>query len=196
MTTVVDGLSPVLVGNVGAVVQAFLLLRASRLFRGQRVWRTTFLSVVGLLIAVAWVASLGASLANFAFTYGFYDKLGSFSYNTLAGTWLWCSAGTDLAITTCLILGMRRAILGFNENTDNAIRRMMRTSMLTASWTALFGVVGALLSVVFPPSSNTTLGDSLFSFEIPLSSLYALSLLTTLDSRKPIKRSAGVVVPR
>lgn len=108
---------------------------------------------------------------------------------------MWLSAAVDVSISTTLVVGMRRHLHGFNQSTDNAIRSIMKKAMLTASWTALFATCGALMSVVWPWTEVHTM-DILFAFEVPLSSLYTLSLLTTLDSRKPIDRSRVVATPK
>lgn len=56
-------------------------------------------------------------------------------------------------------------------------------------------MAGAIASVAFPFTNVKTM-DVLFAFEVPLPSLYTLSLLVTLDSRRAIRRSAAVATPR
>ncbi len=145
---------------------------------------------------MAWLGSIGAGIASLGFTYGFVDKLEAtgLNYNKMIGTWMWLSAAVDCTITATLFLSMKNLRLGFNENTDNAIRRIMHTAALTASYTAFFALMGALMSVVFS-QSNTQTVDILFAFDIPLAALYSLSLLTTLDSRGPISSTKSVAYP-
>lgn len=191
MTTVPDALPPILVGLLGMLVQSYLLVRASRLLARRRVVRACVLSVVFCMIllfipftegghnrpeltrpcpnlrSVGFVASVGAGVANLAYTFGWSHKLGKLTYNAQAGIWLWLCAGTDLVVTGLLISGMRAHVLGFNASTDHAIKRVMRTAMLTATPTALFGIVGALLATVFPQSQAST-ANAVFAFDCPL----------------------------
>lgn len=109
---------------------------------------------------MAWLGSIGAGVASLGFTYGFVDKIEAtnLNYNKMIGTWMWLSAAVDCTITATLFLSMRRlgGNKGFNENTDNAIRRIMATAALTASYTAFFAVMGALMSVVFSQDNTKT----------------------------------------
>ena len=50
MTTIPDALPPVMVGTIGALVQGYLSVRASRLFARRRVLRGFFLGIVFLMI--------------------------------------------------------------------------------------------------------------------------------------------------
>ena len=161
---------------------------------GLREWGAD--SFVGRYRSVAWLGSIGAGVASLGFTYGFVDKLEAtgLDYNKMIGTWMWLSAAVDCTITATLFLSMKNLRLGFNENTDNAIRRILATAALTASYTAFFALMGALMSVVFR-QSNTQTVDILFAFDIPLAALYSLSLLTTLDSRGPITSTKSVAYP-
>jgi len=63
--------------------------------------------------------------------------------------------------------------------------------MLTASFTSVFGVIGALFATIFPQSQVQT-ANALFAVDLPLSSLYALSLLVTLDCRQRVQQLRGV----
>ena len=118
-----------------------------------------------------------------------------------AATCLWSSALVDVALSGALILSVRKHVLGFNVQTDNAIRRLINTAASTASYTAVCAVISAALCVAWPednPRSTTSL-----AFAIPLSAVYALSLLSTLAARRPVDRaptgvraSAGWAVSR
>lgn len=185
---------PLMIGQISALVQAYLVTRASRLFGRRRVWRAVFLGVCGVCIAVGWLASLGASIAFFGFIYGFADKMLPLTFNIFLGIFLCLAAAIDVTVTVTLWLTMRKHVLGFNPATDHALRRIMRLAARTAAYTSIFGVAGAMLAVCVKQEQMSDIVDAPFAFDLPLPALYALSLLTTLDSRKPIDRVQTVGV--
>ncbi|KAM0749377.1 hypothetical protein T439DRAFT_48756 [Meredithblackwellia eburnea MCA 4105] len=192
MVTPTDCLPPIVVGMVAALVQTYLARRAGRMFLQRRVLKTIFLCVIGVMILVAWVASIGSGIMNLEFTWGTWEEALPFTYNNVTGTWLWISAGIDVIITVSLSWTLRKHIAGFNQNTDSMLRRLIRLGMQTAAYTSVFEVCGALFAVVFPPANIATV-NVLFAFAFPLSSLYTLSLLATLSSRGEHERNPGVV---
>lgn len=135
---------------------------------------------------MAWVASVGVYVAGCSYSFSYTDKLLPFTYNMLVLIWSCLGAGIDLLLTITLIMSLRKSVLAFNPNTDGAIKMIMRTALQTASYTTVLSVAAAVMSAL----PSTPLVNSLFAFEFPLASLYALSFLTTLDSRKPIKCDA------
>ena len=139
---------------------------------------------------MAWLGSIGAGIASLGFTYNFVHRVEStgLNYNKMIGTWMWLSAAVDVTLSATLYLSLRKH-LELSENGDTAIRRIMHTAALTASYTTFFAVVGAFMSVVFPQDNLTTV-DILFAFDLPLAALYPLSLLTTLASRKPLLQTS------
>lgn len=73
-----------------------------------------------------------------------------------------------MIITATIFLGLRRNILGFSRDTDSAIRRIIRTALLTAFFPTLFCICGAVLSIIWP--TDDMAHDVLFiAFQIPLS---------------------------
>ncbi len=139
---------------------------------------------------MAWLGSIGAGIASLGFTYNFVHRIEAtgLNYNKMIGTWMWLSAAVDVTLSATLFLSLRKH-LELSENGDTAIRRILHTAALTASYTTLFAVLGAFMSVVFPQDNLTTV-DILFAFDLPLAALYATSLLTTLASRKPLLQTS------
>lgn len=160
--------------------------------------------------SVGWVFSVWTFLGAVAWGQGWQDKL-PIRYESLAGLWLACCAGVDVVITVVLYLAMRKSILGFNQTTDNAIRNLIRTSALTASYTScesrppcprlhpradestctVFGVAGAIISL---QGDHLATLNSVLAFTIPLGVLYSLSLLVTLSSRKRVRRKPAAAL--
>jgi len=142
---------------------------------------------------LAWLGSIGAGIASLGYTYGFVSRIEAtgLNYNKMVSVWLFLSAAVDVALSATLFLSIRKH-LALSENGDTAIRRIMRTAALTASYTTVCAVIGALLSVVFPQTNLVTV-DVLFVWDLPLAALYAISLLTTLASRKPLLQGSGSV---
>lgn len=118
--------------------------------------------------------------------------MGPFTFSVTAAINLWTSAAIDLFLSATLIAALRKRVLGFNRATDGVIRRLMRTAATTASYTAVFSTIAAALSATRPASSLTGATNFLV-FSIPVSSLYALSMLATLAARKPLTSDEGVV---
>ncbi|KAI5479000.1 hypothetical protein MNV49_004404 [Pseudohyphozyma bogoriensis] len=177
-----DALPPMLVGTIALFVQTYLARRASRIFQGSRVKRAIFLSVIGLFIVLSFVASVGATTLFLMYVVGKYEQALPFTFNNIAGTWMWISAAVDMAITLTLTIGLRTHIAGFSEDTDSTLRRLITMAWRTAAFTSIFGLGGAILGVAFP-LSNIPTSDILMTFISPLASLYTLSLLVTLSTR-------------
>ncbi|KAK4703911.1 hypothetical protein P7C70_g2300, partial [Phenoliferia sp. Uapishka_3] len=79
--------------------------------------------------------------------------------------------------------------VGFNTKTDGALRTIIRFSVQTASYTSFCALVGAILSYSF--SANSLNANSSGAFWLPLSSLYAIALISTLNSRLAISNDAN-----
>ncbi|KAI5479417.1 hypothetical protein MNV49_003561 [Pseudohyphozyma bogoriensis] len=175
-----------LMGISATLVQLFLAHRAARLFQRRRALRVVFLVVVDFLIFVSFVSSMGTGIAFVYFVLGIDYRLGPMTFNIIAGVFLWVSAGVDLIITVTLVFSLKSHMVGFNETTDSALRRIINLAMRTAAVTTTFDIIGALLSTSFPQSNPYT-SDALFAFLYPLGSLYCLSLISTLSSRRVFK---------
>lgn len=142
------------------------------------------------IYSASFLAAVGQTVAIYSYSYGFRPQMGPFTINLCAGANLCLSAIIDLAISSTLILSVRRHILGFNASTDSAIRRLVRTAAWSASYTTLCAVAAAALSVAWPVADAR--GANVFlAFAIPLTSLHPLALLSTLGARRPLGRAGA-----
>lgn len=112
--------------------------------------------------SVAWVASIGVTIAGYGFLFGYSDNLLPLTYNVLVLIWFCLGAAIDLVLTATLIVCLRRSVLGFNPNTDGAIKRIMRVALQTASYTSLLSVTGAVMAAL-PPQPRTI--NAVFAFQ-------------------------------
>lgn len=56
--------------------------------------------------------------------------------------WLWSCAFTDVFITFSLTIALRKRIAGFNSSTDSVLRKLIFVAVETASYTAVFALLG------------------------------------------------------
>lgn len=56
-------------------------------------------------------------------------------YNSMLGVYLFLSAAVDVAITSTLILVLRKHIAGFNLHTDDVLRSLINIAAQTALYT-------------------------------------------------------------
>ena len=103
----------------------------------------------------------------------------SVTLNLLGGTFLWLSTFIDGSLSLALFFLLRRHF----EHNLRSIRSVVRVSFQTALLTSVFSLVGAVSAVAWPQTHVTT-ANMIIAFSLPLSSLYALSLVVTLASRK------------
>lgn len=104
--------------------------------------------------------------------------------------WLIGAAITDSTISLALFFNLRarsKAAGGFNPTTSKLLGMLIRTGLQTAAYTAINSIGGAVVSVAFD-ETNLMTTDVPYAFFLPMSSLYALSLLTTLNSRQKISQ--------
>ncbi|GAA6062405.1 hypothetical protein JCM10212_006191 [Sporobolomyces blumeae] len=177
-----DFVFPSVTGATGFIVQAFLALRASVLIRNRKI-RIAFLGALGLTILTSLVFSLLTTASGFMYFYGTPNKI-VLDYNKSAALWLWTSASADVAISVSLYFTLKQR-LGHSAKTDSILRKLILTALQTASYTSVLAVTGAIVSLIFKvdQSSNALLH---FAFWMPLPGCYALSLHTTLATRRTI----------
>lgn len=70
-------------------------------------------------------------------------------------------------------------------STDSILSTIAATAMKAAISTTLFALTGALMATVFPPDQISTV-NAVFAFNLPLPSLYSISLIYTLSSRQSL----------
>lgn len=177
----IDAISFLLIAISAALMSSFLCRRAAGLFNSNMNWQALFLWGFHALFFVAFVAQCG----TVALLY-----LGLFtttpSATQLSGVWLWISAASDCSLTVSLYLLLRKR---FDGNLSS-IAHVLTTAAMTASYTSVLTLVGAVTAFAWP-ISDISKGSVVVAFEIPLSSLYALSLVVTLASRT--ERTALVI---
>lgn len=113
--------------------------------------------------------------------------------SSTTGTYLWCAAAIDLAISSTLVFQIRSLKSG--ASTDSLLSTIATTAMKAAVPTTIFAVIGALMATIFPPAQISTV-NAVFAFNLPLPSLYTISFIYTLSSRQsiappPSKREEG-----
>lgn len=120
--------------------------------------------------------------------YGLVEKALPFTYNNLNSTWLMTSLAVDCSLCSTLLILVRKR---FGRTTirkkGSPVRRLISSTIQSAALTAVLGFAGAVMSC-FPQASTQT-ADVPLAFIIPLPSLYALALVTTLSargSRRPV----------
>ncbi|KAM0793761.1 hypothetical protein ACM66B_001179 [Microbotryomycetes sp. NB124-2] len=193
-----EGLEPMLAGLVGAIVEGILVTRASRFIQLKRI-RIPLLVVAGLVISTGFLGSVGVTVWLGLF---YKDPLwepkiaGLPTFNNCMATFLVCSASVDLAISITYIVSLRKRIAGFNKSTDSALVLIMRITLRSALYTAIVAIAGAACSLAFDSYTIKTI-DVAWAFFLPLPSLYALSLFTTLDVRNRLSDHfrSSVVMP-
>lgn len=178
---------PILGGLTGAVCQAFLMVRAAALFPSRTV-RIAFYVVTTAAILLALTGAALFSAMGFLITQG---KLAPLQYFTAEAIWLWSSAAADLLISLALAHTLHRRIAGFNARTDGVLWRLIIVALQTAAYTSVVSIAGAAVATAFEKSSNVLTSTAAFAFWLPLPALHAISLYTTLSSRRHVQTQLG-----
>ncbi|SCZ99472.1 BZ3500_MvSof-1268-A1-R1_Chr3-1g06027 [Microbotryum saponariae] len=206
--TLADCFATVPTGIVGALVQSFLGLRAVSLF-DNNLYRSLFITMASLLIMGGLIGSwlfVAASFMlrnnvtpppglSFTLANGWVCRTGN-TYLIVAHLlnldlwptprlWLWCCCIMDVLLTVTLSLLLYKRIVGFNSGTDSMLRSVIILSIETASYTATFALIAAILSDSF--SDDSLLTNSTGAFYQPLSSFYLISFIVTLASRQGLR---------
>lgn len=181
---------PLVTGITALFVQGLLTRRAAKLLPEGHV-RTTFYTVMGLAIALAFAGSCMVASLAWAF---FLGKTLPINYSVANGIWLWTSACCDVLISASLWWTLKKHIAGFNSSTDSTLRSLIGVALRTALYTSILSVIGAALSVSFSPSDLNTI-DVSSAFWLPLGPLHALSFFTTLSSRGSMQLASTRFTP-
>ncbi|KPV76816.1 uncharacterized protein RHOBADRAFT_42026 [Rhodotorula graminis WP1] len=174
---------PILGGLTGAVCQAFLMVRAAALFQSRTV-RLIFYVVTSAAILLPLAGAALFSAMGFLITQG---KRAPLEYFTAEAIWLWSSAAADLLISLALAHTLHRRIAGFNARTDGVLWRLIIVALQTAAYTSVVSIVGAAVATALEKSSNILTSTAAFAFWLPLPALHAISLYTTLSSRRHVQ---------
>ncbi|KDE07490.1 hypothetical protein MVLG_02165 [Microbotryum lychnidis-dioicae p1A1 Lamole] len=181
--TLADCFATVPAGIVGALVQSFLGLRAVSLFDNS-LYRSLFITMASLLIVGGLIGSWLFVAASFMLRNNVTPPPG-LSFTLANGLWLWCCCIIDVLLTVTLSLLLYKRIAGFNSGTDSMLHSVIILSIETASYTATFAMIAAILSDSF--SDDSLLINSTGAFYQPLSSFYLISFLVTLASRQGLR---------
>ena len=176
---VVDSVPFLMTALSGALLQSFLARRASKLFNSNLLAQQLFVGGFHLLIFVALLGELGEMVvATLVAKDPTVDTRG-FTFNVMGSIWLWASTVVDGSLSLALFVLLRRKYDGMLDS----IRHVVRVSFQTALLTSIFSLTGAICGLAFP-QTDLMHQNVILAFCIPLSSLYALSLIVTLASRQ------------
>ncbi|BGO92252.1 hypothetical protein NBRC10512_001202 [Rhodotorula toruloides] len=181
-----DSVIPLVAACVGVPVQCLLAIRAGALLRTRWI-RWAFWSVVGVGIVTAFAGAVLMCATFMMYVVGTIENIAPLTYNNAASIWLWTSAFVDLAISICLTITLSRRIQGFNDSTDSLLRKLIKVSLKTAAYTALLAVGGAIVASA-TNDNDVNAAYAHFAFWFPLPPCYALSLYTTLTTRKTVQQ--------
>ncbi|KAM0753932.1 hypothetical protein T439DRAFT_322819 [Meredithblackwellia eburnea MCA 4105] len=182
--TATDCFATFFVGIEGAIVQVYLSMRASALFEN-KLYKTIYFFFVGIGVLSGLVGSICYLALSILLRMGKLDSALPMDFPVATGMWLWGCAFVDVLISASLCVLLSKRIVGFNQSTDNILRRLISLALQTASYTAVCALMGAILSYAFPADSLNA--NSSAAFWIPLTSLYAFAFITTLNSRARIR---------
>ncbi|KAJ7140778.1 hypothetical protein C8R44DRAFT_974543 [Mycena epipterygia] len=173
-TTKALEVSPLLLRPDAAVTVA--ISTPIQLFVAWRVKTITQSYVFPIIIGVLSIISFGGgiSVTTMVSLNPEYADFGKF--HPFVITWLTSTAACDIILSVALILSLYTRKTG-TSTTDRYLDRIIRLTVQTGSITAVTALVDLL---VFLFSPGTTLQ---FIWDFPLSKLYTISLLSTLNAR-------------
>ncbi|GAA5890453.1 hypothetical protein JCM8208_004878 [Rhodotorula glutinis] len=178
-----DAVVPLFDAFVAVPVQILLAIRATILIQRPAV-RRSFLLVTILAILVSLTGAILSCATTLMYINDTIDDV-SLSYNAPTAVWLWAAAIADVLISTCLWWTLRQRLQGYDERTDSLLRTLMHTTLKTAAYTAVLAVAGA--AVASATNDGGVYSLVTWAFFLPLPACYALSLYTTMSSRKEIE---------
>ncbi|GAA6030174.1 hypothetical protein JCM8097_009298 [Rhodosporidiobolus ruineniae] len=180
---------PVLTALTGSVCQGFLMCRAALLINN----RTTRYIFGAFTTALILLSLAGATLFS---GMGFLIVAGStatpLKYSTALAIWLFSGAAADLAISIALAWTLNSRIMGFNERTDSLLKRLILVALRTAAYTSIISIAGAAIATAIEYSKpDVHTASAGFAFWLPLPALHAISLYTTLCTRRVVTAQLG-----
>ncbi|KAJ7502594.1 hypothetical protein B0H11DRAFT_1989263 [Mycena galericulata] len=147
-----------------------------QLFTAWRISVITGSIIIPLMISVLAVVSFGGGVLVTIFV-SIRNQFSEFqSFSTAVIIWLICSAVCDVLIAIALTYSLWTRKTGFSA-VDGQINRIIRLAVQTGSITAVAALADVILLLSFP---QTTLQ---FIPDFPLSKLYTICLLSTLNAR-------------
>lgn len=128
------------------------------------------------------VLVIHAALGNRAVTQANKSLATIHKTQLLLSMWSWSSAATDIVIASTLSYLLMSTREGFSKGTDNLLVRLATLAVSTASVTAVFGMLEAILL-------STTIGknNSNLAAHIILNFVYPISIIFTLNMRQGLQ---------
>ncbi|KAM0754600.1 hypothetical protein T439DRAFT_377055 [Meredithblackwellia eburnea MCA 4105] len=180
----IDTLPTLISPGIGLIVQSFFAHRSYKLIKSRR-WKAIWAVCIGLSIAFSFAAGI-ATFASYARYLTNTVEAGlPLTYANCLAAWFLSATVVDVANSGVLCFLLYSKIAGFNKNTDNILFYLIRLAIQTASYTAIVALATTILDFVLNPNSYLT-EDISFATWIPIPSLYALSLFTTLSARDTV----------
>ncbi|KAJ6497963.1 hypothetical protein C8R47DRAFT_314697 [Mycena vitilis] len=160
----------------GDAISIVLVSTPIQIFTAWRISVITGSIVLSLIISVLSIASFGGGLlvTIFVSVRNEFQEFQSFSGAVIV--WLICSAVCDILIAVVLTYSLATRKTGFTA-VDGQINRIIRLTVQTGAITAIAALADVILFLSFP---TTTLQ---FIPDFPLSKLYTICLLSTLNAR-------------
>ncbi|KAJ7588208.1 hypothetical protein C8J56DRAFT_1080135 [Mycena floridula] len=116
-----------------------------------------------------------------------FSKLSQF--RTAPITWLVTSSAADIIIAGVLVHSLHARKSGFNNALDAYMNRIIRLTVQTGALTAVFALSDAL---VFSILKDSTI---FFAWDLSLSKLYLMTILSSLNARDSFKHKWNVLFP-
>ncbi|KAF7357993.1 hypothetical protein MVEN_00846300 [Mycena venus] len=160
----------------GDAISIVMVSTPVQLFTAWRISVITGSIVLPLIISVLSIASFGGGLLVTVFV-SIRNEFREFqSFSGAVIVWLICSAVCDVLIAGVLTYSLTTRKTGFTA-VDGQINRIIRLTVQTGSITAVAALADLILFLAFPTATLNFIPD------FPLSKLYTISLLSTLNAR-------------
>ncbi|GAA5903292.1 hypothetical protein JCM6882_008128 [Rhodosporidiobolus microsporus] len=186
-----ESIPPLFAGLVAAPVQALLTLRTASLLRN-KVLRWSFFIWTSLAIALGFISAILACTVNVYYFSTGGQYINGLTWSRTMAMLLWANASTDILITILLGLTIRERVPGFDSST-HGVGKFVFSALQTASYTAVFAVIGATLFAIY--GDNSAWGGVPYAFWAQLPACYGVSLYTTLSSRRHVEEYIDSSVP-
>jgi len=160
----------------GDAISIVMVSTPVQLFTAWRISVITGSIVLPLIISVLSVASFGGGLLVTVFV-SIRNEFREFqSFSGAVIVWLICSAVCDVLIAVVLTYSLTSRKTGFTA-VDGQINRIIRLTVQTGAITAVAALADLILFLALPATTLNFIPD------FPLSKLYTISLLSTLNAR-------------
>ncbi|KAH8921197.1 hypothetical protein BT69DRAFT_353364 [Atractiella rhizophila] len=149
----------------------------------------TYLSIFTLFIFASAGVGLGAiivdGLASASFTGSGRTPAIVKHVGSLIQAWLWINAGTDLVITTCLVLQLNKGRKDRGNSTEQVLARVLKLSLTSAALSFAWAIIDAITLQLTATRSNYHL---ILFLQLPF--IYSLCAIATLNFRDTLRTTA------